>query len=80
MANGNDMTAKLLDLKKKIDAAKQERSKLEGNLETYQAELKKLGIDDDDKAQEILSALDADIAAKKKDRDKKYKELSDALQ
>ena len=73
------MTAKeqeLLDLKKKIEQAKQEKSKEEGRLESLMERLKKEhGVDNLLQATKKVESLDGEIKTLEEDFEKEYQNL-----
>lgn len=80
MSSTNGSTQKLLDLKKKIDEARQDKAKLQGQLEAFNGELKKLGIDGIEEAEVKLKEHSASIMKKQQAFDTLYEEIEDALQ
>lgn len=79
MANGEDIAKKLLDLKKRIDSAKQDKAKLEGQLEAHLAELKKFGANSIEEAESLRQALEVQMADKTKQFERLYEEIENVL-
>jgi len=67
-AEMSDLASRLLEMREKIDSAKEEKSKLEGRRDTYMEQLKtKFGCKTVEAAKKKLATLQDDIEKKEKE-------------